>query len=218
MIGTLAVLLLLGGWALLAYWLHRARRRAGGWVQGPVRSDDRIPILCDDPREFRQAFIDRVRANHDALAPEVPTEPIVRQEAAQPVVLGHSVRAKVRPPVDSGGQRPRKRIRRPRRGRHRIENRKGIDMLECPNCGGDVLMVQLAGSPTEIALDSTPDPARGQVIVLGNTCRFVTTPEDWAKVHEYHLPVYRRHNTHCSGFWWGRVHPNHNPDIGTETR
>ena len=78
-------------------------------------------------------------------------------------------------------------------------------MAECPNCGDDVLTVVLKESGNPIVLDSAPDPERGQVIVLGESCRFVTTPDDWKVVRELALPVYRRHATHCTGFWHART-------------
>jgi hypothetical protein len=90
------------------------------------------------------------------------------------------------------------------KGRHRIESREGVEMEQCENCGLDVLRVNLIGSENEIKVDSTPHE-KGTVIVLGTRARFVDRPEDWETVRKLKLPVYRRHEIHCTGYWYGKV-------------
>lgn len=103
-------------------------------------------------------------------------------------------------------------------GRHRLERRKGIRMEECPSCGESVITVRLKNSEQSIVLDSTPDQARGTVIVLGGECRYLDGPQDYAAVRANGFPVYRRHNTRCTGFWRGQRTHNYDPHDGTETR
>lgn len=189
MIGTLAVVLLVGSWVvatLAQYWSkrhYRARHAAAGTThqtyptyQPPAPIDGEAWSAEDFGAALDQALL----CGHEESPAPLLSPPT---QAMQLFEVN----------IEDGT------------GRHRIETRQGVDMAECPNCGEDVMFVRMAGGDGEIALDSTPDSSRGQVIVLGNECQFVTNPEDWKVVRAHNLPVYRRHNTHCSGFWHGRT-------------